>query len=48
MADITKLELDGEEYEGIQMSSPEIFEYWEPVILLGKREIFVLFLLAQI
>ena len=40
--DLAKLELNGKEYEGIQMSPPELFEYWEPVVFLSKHEIFVL------
>jgi len=41
-ADISKFVWEGKEYEGIQMSTAEIFEYWEPVVLLSSAQLFVL------
>jgi hypothetical protein len=46
-ADISKLvlegkEYEGKEYEGIEMSAADIFEYWEPVVLLSAGQLFVL------
>ena len=40
--DISKLVLDGKEYEGIQMSPADTFEYWEPVVLSSAAQLFVL------
>ena len=40
--DISKLVLEGKEYEGIEMSEADIFEYWEPVVLLSAGQLFVL------
>jgi hypothetical protein len=47
VADISKLvlegkEYEGKEYEGIEMSAADIFEYWEPVVLLSPGQLFVL------
>jgi hypothetical protein len=41
-ADISKLVLDGKEYEGIQMSAADTFRYWEPVLLSSASQLFVL------
>lgn len=34
LEDITKLEVDGEEYDGIPMKREDVFAFWKPVVIL--------------